>query len=412
MNGKQLVALVMVALAGPVLATAVVDTGAALAAPKQQKVSEKVGKPLQEAQAAIQAKDYNKAIAKLDEAKAVEKRTPYENYVISQFETNAYVGLKQYDKAARAIQSTIDSGIAAPEEVMTLRKNLIQIYYSLKNYNAAVQSAQQYLSQNPGDTDMQVLVAQSQYLQGKCAEAGSTVKKLVDSARSAGKPVKEEWLQIQLSCAHKAKDANSMRDALEQLVRVAPSNKDYWRDLINAFRATNASDAMNLESFRLMDRIGTLTTADDYMEMAQVAVLLGVPGDGQRAIKQGYEKKVLGQGNEAGRHERLKKTVDDAVAVDKTETAALEKEAASATTGEKDIAVAESYASYGQYDKAIAAYQSGIKKGGLKNPAAAQLRLGQALLAAGKKAEATAAFKAVKGDASYEKLASYWMIAS
>src|SRR5690349_11196656 len=152
MNGKQLVALVMVALAGPVLATSVVDTGAAYAA-KQQKVSEKVGKPLQEAQAALGAKDYNKAIAKLDEAKAVDKRTPYENYVISQFETNAYVGLKQYDKAARAIQATIDSGIAAPEEVMTLRKNLIQIYYSLKNYNAAVQAAQQYLSQNPGDTD-------------------------------------------------------------------------------------------------------------------------------------------------------------------------------------------------------------------------------------------------------------------
>ncbi len=412
MNGKHFVALVMVALAGPVLATAVVDTGAAIAAPKQQKMSEKVGKPLQAAQEAIAAKDFNKALQKIDEAKAVEKRTPYENYVISQFETNSYLGLKQYDKAARAIQATIDSGIAAPEEVTTLRKNLIQIYYSLKNYNAAVQTAQQYLAQNPGDTDMQVLVAQSQYLQGKCGEAGATVKKLADNARSAGRPVKEEWLQIQLSCAHKAKDPNSMRDALEQLVRVAPGNKDYWRDLINAFRATNASDAMNLESFRLMERLGALNTADDYMEMAQVAVLLGVPGDGQRAIKQGYDKKILGQGNDAGRHERLKKTVDDAVKADKAETPGLQKEAGSAATGEKDIAVADSYASYGEYDKATASYQAGIKKGGLKNPAAAQLHLGQALLGAGKKAEADAAFKAVKGDAAYEKLATYWMIAS
>jgi outer membrane protein assembly factor BamD (BamD/ComL family) len=412
MNGKQLVALVMVAMAGPVLATGVVETGAAVAAPKQQKVSEKVGKPLQEAQAALQAKDYNKALAKLGEAKAVEKRSPYENYVISQFETNAYVGLKQYDKAAKAIQATIDSGIAAPEEVATLRKNLIQIHYSLKNYGAAVTAAQQYLAQNPGDTDMQVLVAQSQYLQGKCGEASASVKKLVDSAKAAGKPVKEEWLQIILSCAHKAQDKNSMRDALEQLVRIAPSNKDYWRDLINAFRATNTTDAMNLESFRLMKQVGSLTTADDYMEMAQVAVLLGVPGEAQAVIQDGYAKKVLGQGNDAGRHERLKKTVDDAVVADKKETASLEKEAAAATTGEKDVAVAESYASYAQWDKAIASFQSGIKKGGLKNPAAAQLHLGQALLAAGKKAEADAAFKAVKGDAAYEKLAGYWQIAS
>lgn len=411
MNGKQLVALVMVALAGPVLATGVVETGAAYAA-KQQKVSEKVGKPLQEAQAALQAKDYNKAIAKLDEAKAVEKRTPYENYVISQFETNAYVGLKQYDKAAKAIQATIDSGIAAPDEVTTLRKNLIQIQYSLKNYGAAIATAQQYLAQNPGDTDMQVLVAQSQYLQGKCGEASVSVKKLVDSAKAAGKPVKEEWLQIILSCAHKAQDKTAMRDALEQLVRIVPSNKDYWRDLINAFRAGNPSDAINLESFRLMEQVGTLTSADDYMEMAQVAVLLGVPGEAQSVIKQGYDKKILGQGADSGRHDRLKKTVDDAVVADKKETAGLEKETAAATTGEKDIAVAESYASYGDYDKAIASYQAGIKKGGLKNPAAAQLHLAQALLAAGKKAEAAAAFKAVKGDAAYEKLSAYWQIAS
>jgi hypothetical protein len=90
----------------------------------------------------------------------------------------------------------------------------------------------------------------------------------------------------------------------------------------------------------------------------------------------------------------------------------LEKEAASATTGDKDIAVADSYASYGQYDKALASYQSGLKKGGLKNTAAAQLHYAQALLAAGKKAEAAAAFKAVKGDAAYEKLANYWQLAS
>jgi len=411
MNGKLLAAAVMVALAGPVLVTGVVETGVAVAA-KQQKVSEKVGKPLQEAQKAIQEKDFNKALAKLEEAKAVDKRTPYENYVISQFETNAYVGLKQYDKAARAIQATIDSGIAAPEEVTALRKNLIQIYYSLKNYGAAIQTAQQYLAQNPNDVDMQVLVAQGQYLQGKCAEAGATVKKLVDSARASGRPVKEEWLQIQLSCAHKAKDPNSMRDALEQLVRVNPGNKDYWRDLINAFRAANTSDAINLESFRLMRQVGALSTAEDYVEMAQVAVLVGVPGEAQAIIKQGYDKKLLGAGGDASRHDRLKKMADDAATQDQKETAALAKEAASATTGEKDIAVADSYASYGDYEKAIASYQSGLKKGGLKNAAAAQLHLGQTLLAAGKKAEAQAAFKAVKGDAAYEKLATYWDIAS
>ncbi len=411
MNGKQLVAYVMVALAAPVAISGMVDTGVALAA-KQQKVSEKVGKPLQAAQEAIKAKDYAKAVQKLDEAKAVGNRSAYENYVISQFETNAYVGLRQYDKAAKAIQATIDSGIASPEEVTTLRKNLIQIQYSLKNYGAVVQIGQQYLSQVPGDQDMIVLVAQSQYLQGQCGPAIATIKKATDAAKAAGRQPKEEWLQLQLSCAHKANDRAGTRDALEQLVRLNPK-KEYWRDLIVSYRATSGTtDALNLESFRLMKQTNTLDGAEDYVEMAQVAMLLGLPGEAQSVIKAGYEKKLLGSGGDANRHDRLKKMADDAAVQDKNDLAALEKEAAAATTGDKDVALGDAYASYGQNDKAIEAYQRGLKKGSVKNAAAAQLHLGQALLAAGKKAEAQAAFKAVKGDANYTKLASYWLLAA
>jgi hypothetical protein len=411
MNWKPLVASVTFALMAPVMVGGAINTGVAIAAPKGEKISAKLGKPLQEAQAALNAKDYNTAIAKLNEAKAIGGRSAYENYVISQFETNAYVGTKQYANAAKAIQATIDSGMAAPEEVTALRKNLIQIHYSLKNYPATIQAGQTYLNSVPGDTDMIVLVAQSQYLSGQCGPAVATIRKAGDAAKAAGRPMKEDWLQLQLSCAHKSNDKDGSINALEQLVRNFPS-KDYWRDLVSFYRASyGTSDALNLESLRLMKQTGTLDKAEDYTEMAQVALLLGLPGEAKSVIDEGFSKKLLGAGAQ-GRDERMKKMADDSATKDMADMASLEKEAIASPTGEKDVAVAEAYASFDQNDKAIAAYQRGIKKGGVKNMAAAQLHLGQVLLKAGKKAEASAAFKAVKGDAAYEKLAQYWILAS
>lgn len=410
MNWKPLVASLTFALMAPVIAGGVMNTGVAYAK-NEQKVSPKVGEPLQKAQAALKSGDYNGALTHLQAAKAVEKRSPYENYVISQFETNAYVGLKQYANAAKAIQATIDSGQASPQEVISLRKNLVQIQYSLKNYPAAIQAGQAYLNSVPGDTDMIVLVAQSQYLSGQCGPAVQTIQKASAAAKAAGRPVKEDWLQLQLSCAHKANDKAASINALEQLVRSYPS-KDYWHDLITFWRAQyGTSDALNLESLRLMKQVGTLDKAEDYTELAQVALLLGLPGEAQAAINEGFQKTVLGAGAQ-GRDDRLRKMADDQATQDQASLAKDEKEAMAAPTGEADVKLGEAYASYGQYDKAIEAMQRGLKKGGVKNVAAAQLHLGQTYLKAGKKAEAQSAFKAVKGDAAYEKLAQYWLMAS
>ena len=68
--------------------------------------------------------------------------------------------------------------------------------------------------------------------------------------------------------------------------------------------------------------------------------------------------------------------------------AQLESEAAAASSGLAWVKLGEAYASYGQYDKAIAALQKGIQKGGLQNPEDAKLDLGIAYLHSGQKAKA------------------------
>ncbi|MGE3667448.1 MAG: hypothetical protein AB7G51_12615, partial [Steroidobacteraceae bacterium] len=88
----------------------------------------------------------------------------------------------------------------------------------------------------------------------------------------------------------------------------------------------------------------------------------------------------------------------------------LEAEASKAKTGGADIGLGKGYLSYGQYDKAAAAIQRGITKGGLSDKSEAQLLLGIAQLKGGKKDDAIKSFRALKDDAKYGRLAGLWAI--
>jgi hypothetical protein len=74
------------------------------------------------------------------------------------------------------------------------------------------------------------------------------------------------------------------------------------------------------------------------------------------------------------------------------------------------VSVGVAYLGYQQYDKAAAAIERGLGKGGVTSPADAQLLLGIAQLGAGRKDEARKAFKAVKGNPTLERLANLWTL--
>jgi tetratricopeptide (TPR) repeat protein len=95
------------------------------------------------------------------------------------------------------------------------------------------------------------------------------------------------------------------------------------------------------------------------------------------------------------------------VAEDKRSLAGLETKAKAAATGTQALSIADAYYGYGDYAKAAELYRAAIQKGGV-DAAVANTRLGMALAAAGQKAEAEAAFKAVTGPRA--GLASYWLI--
>ena len=88
----------------------------------------------------------------------------------------------------------------------------------------------------------------------------------------------------------------------------------------------------------------------------------------------------------------------------------LAKDAEKATQGQASVGLGQAYLSYGMYDEAIAALQSGIKKGGVTDADEAQISLGIAQLKKGQKDQARQSFKAVKADSKWADLAGLWAI--
>jgi hypothetical protein len=365
----------------------------------EKTISAAVARPVKDAQDLVKRKDYAGALKKMKEAEAVPAKSPYETFVVDEYLAFIDVQLKNYDEAAQAYEKSLTSPFAAAEDRPRRLKTLVQLNYAAKNKGKAVKFAQLYEQAAGVDPEMQQLVVQALYLQGDYAGAESSAKALVDSDRAAGRQPDETVLNLWLSAAFKRSDAAGRREALTALVENF-SSKAYWTDLLNLTeRDIGGSDRMSLEIFRIRLATGLLTSSEDYMEMAQVDIQLGLPGEAQAVMEKGFAAKVLGGANKS-RELRLLSMAKTQAASD---SAGL---AQTAATPAAKAALGEAYASYGKYDKAVALYTQALAG----NPAQAdlvRLHLGQALFAKGDVAGAKRALAGVK-TRNYGALARMW----
>jgi hypothetical protein len=192
---------------------------------------------------------------------------------------------------------------------------------------------------------------------------------------------------------------------------VSYPKKDYWTELLaRVQRKPGFSDRLSVHVYKLRLATGNFTNANDYMELAQLAVQDGVPAEAKAVLDKGYSAGVLGKGSEAARQKRLSDLVDKTLAESKKTRAQDEKDAAAAKSGDDLVRIGLEYVYEGQTDKGLGLIDQGIKKGGLKRPDDAKLRLGEAQLFAGKKNAAAQTLKGVKGSDGTSDIARLWVL--
>lgn len=373
-----------------------------------------VAVPLKAAQEAMQKKQWDAALTEIKKAAAVEKKTPFEAYQIDEFMGFVLIQQKKFGEAAPVFERMLNSGLMPPEQVDERTKTVAQLYFQIKDYNKSSLWAKKWLEKHPGTEDMGILLGQSQYLLNDYKGAAATMTNVIKNAEKAGRKPDENWVQIVMSSYFKQtpQDKDGIGDALKIMVRYYPK-PEYWENLLDIYRRKASGDRMTLGYYRLMNDVGVLKDKGDFVEMAQLAIDAGVPGEAQEIVEKGMSTGVLKSADktEQGRYDRLLAGAKKQADADRSELAQLATSAEKASSGQPNVALGQAYLSYGDTDKAIAALQKGISTGtGVTDIDEAQISLGIAYLKKGQKEQARQAFNAVKDGSKWNDLADLWAV--
>jgi len=373
----------------------------AVAAESAPKLGAKIVKPLKAAQDAMNAKNWDEAMARVEEARAIEPKTPYEAFMVDELGWYVLLQKKDYAGSAAALERAVASGFVAPADLTQRYKALGQLNYQTQNFDKAIEFGNKYLESMPGDAEVGVLVAQSYYMKKDYAGTWATVQKLT---AGAAKP-SEQLLMLGLRSNYELKDRAATVKSLESLVRHYPQPK-YWEDLLTNQLYQTKTDREMRALYRLIDETRTLDKAEEYSEMASTLIAGGFPTEAKQVLERGLAKNVFTGDAKTRAQSDLNRAKSGADA-DSKELPGADRALAAAKSGNEMVAMGKLFFSVGDYTKAADATQKGIAKGGVADLDDANALLGIALVRDGKPAEARAAFNAIR-DPKLAEIAHLW----
>ena len=379
----------------------------------QDAVRPEIGKPLQAAGALLKSSKYKDALAKIREVDGVPNKTANETYLIESMRGSAATGIGDNETIIRSFESVVASGKAPAATQLKYVEALAGAHYRARDYAATNKWASRYLREGGGNSQIRTLLIQSYFQAGDFGNSAKESLIDIQADERAGRTPSEEKLQLLANSYLRQKNTTGYIATIEKLLNYYPK-KSLWADVISRLqKKPGFSDRLALDVYRMQLATGNLTAANDYMEMSQLALQSGFPGEAKKVVDEGYASGALGKGAEVDRQKRLRDLVEKRVAENQkaiTAGSAEETAANAATDGNAQVSLGYNLFTSGQAAKGIGMMESGIKKGALKRPDDAALRLGTSLIQSGQKAKGAQALKTVKGADGAQDLANLWVL--
>jgi hypothetical protein len=383
----------------------------AAAQDKGQTVRPEVGKPLQSALELLKSKRAKEALARAREAQAVSDKTPYESYLATRVVGQAATAAGESRVAAQALESAAGSQAAPEAERIQLLAAAAVQYYALKDYAKAAELGARYLTLGGTDKAVRTTYVQALYLGNNFAAAAREISAAVEAEEKAGKTPPEDQLQLLANAYLQQRDTAAYLRTMEKLLSYYPK-RDYWLNILHGV-VTRAgfSDRLVIDVARLKIETGTMRTADEYLDAAQLSLLEGFPVEAARIIERGYAAGLLGSGKEAERHKRLKDLAAKNLAEDRQALAQDEAKGTAGKDGKTLFNDGFNYVLHGKTEKGLAMMEQGMRLGGgFRRPDHAKLQLAYAYHLAGQNEKAMQVFKTVQGIDGAAALGRLWVI--
>ena len=376
--------------------------GVALNTIAQVNLRPEVAKPLQVAQEAIQAKQPEVALQKIQEARLTSQLTELEKMFLERLSVVAAMNAQKFDVASSSLEYLLQSKELSDADRLTLTETMVSVSQRNKDHAKVVQWARRYAQDGGRNQRVHIMKVQALALQGLHKDV---LQEMTEAYKAAGYQPEEAELRIYAFSQKQLKDDAGYIGSLSQLVKRFPS-KEYWSDLLNSMGRTPGINARTqLDVSRLMDASGTMEEAEDYLDAAQFAIKSGLPHEALRFIDQG-QAAGLYKGTTATTATKLKQQAQQrATEGDK----ALKSLTLASDNGPILAQLGDVLLSKSQWAEAAEAYQKALSKGGLKREADTRLHCGIALFKAKQTEAAKLMLQSVTADSPAVQMASLWI---
>jgi hypothetical protein len=373
------------------------------------QVRPEVGKPLQEAANLLKANRAKEALAKVREAEAVANKSPAEQLTIDRMRAAAASRAGETQVAIRSFEATLASGRLSQAEQAQAAEQLAYLYSQTKDWNKTREWATKAKQLGGSAADLDKLLTFVNAQSGDFAQIAKDAQAAIEAAEKAGRPPEEADLLRLADALRRSGNAAGQSAVLEKLITHYPK-KDYWAIVLGRVQSRPGfSPRLSLDVMRLKRETKTLETAEEYVEMTQLALQDGQAAEAKAIIEEGFARGLLGKGAEAERQKRLQALATQRATSAAADLAEAEKTAVDDKSGDALVRIGLALSALGQHDRAASLIQQGIKKGQLRNPQQAQLHLGIALARAGQKDRAVQAWRQVGGTDGTAELARLWI---
>ncbi|MGY0194342.1 hypothetical protein ACWA7J_04630 [Leptothrix sp. BB-4] len=376
---------------------------ATTAAPAQTALRAEVAKPLQAAQELIKSGNPAGALAQAVNARSIANLSASERITVERVAATAALHAKDNASAIEALAYLSGEASVQPAERLTFQEILIGLQRAQGDLPGLSRTARLYLDQGGAKAGIRALYLQSLSAQKRHADIVDYLRPLLADDRQSTL-TEPEVTALALAQQALGNDAGYY-DALKRLVAVAPTNPDYWREVLAQLRERPGFDPRHeLDVVRLMAHRRLLSGADAHLQHAQLALKAGYPLEAARVLEAGEAAQAFVSAADRQSLAKLRLTVQKKVAEDAPQIKALE----AATTAPQHAELAEILASKGDHASAIALYRQALQGTGLRREDELRLHLLVSLELAGRRQEAREILSSLKPGSTARELGVLW----
>ena len=369
---------------------------------KQQTITERAYKRLEQAHAALGDKNYAEVITKLQQMEQI-NLNDYESALMYQTYGFLYADQGQYGQAIVYFERCLGLEALPDAAQQGMLFSLAGLYSAESQFQKTIDTMLRWLPNEPDPKAEAFIMLAAAYSELKrYGEALPWVEKAIAKSDTP----KESWYQLLVAIQFELSRYKAAASTLQRMVSYWPDKLNYWEMLSGAYQQ-DGNDIQAAAAMRLAYRRGLLETENKLLNLARMIMFVEDPYQGARLIEAEMQ---------SGRIERTKKNLELLLSAwsgsKEFEKAigVIDQLASMTGNGEYYLQKAQLYAERGAWSDVVPAAEQAIARGGLRKPGTPWILKGMAEAELGRFNDAIDSLtEAKKFDGSIKDQAEGWI---